>query len=223
MRLKTGLSAIAVAALLVAAGASPALANGISKVKGDPYRATGYCDVRAYGASNNRTEESTLGTVKIDAFGQAEYTMGVGAGCNKISGTNLFGIHVDYTWDKSNVKIATPTTTVLALPHGPEFSVTGRFGFLPTAGTVIYALAGYTWAQNDAGNMGGFALNFDGRAGLTYGGGVEVDLAQNIAAFAEYRHIDWKEDSTLIGPMAITENASTDQFRAGLLFRFNVR
>lgn len=223
MRLMTGISAIAVAALLLTAGASPALSDGITGAKGGFARSTGYCDVRAYGASNNRTEESTLGTVKIDAFGQAEYTMGIGAGCNKISGTNLFGIHVDYTWDKSDVKIATPTTTVLTLPHGPEFSVTGRVGFLPTQHTVIYALAGYTWAQNDAGNMGGFALNFDGRSGLTYGGGVETEVGPNIAAFVEYRHIDWREDSGMVGPMSVTENASTDQFRAGLVFRFNVR
>lgn len=225
MRLKTGLSALAAAALLLALGVSPAAADGISRAKGAPAATTtGYCSIRAFGVSNSRTEESQLGTLKVDAFGQSGYTMGVGAGCGKISGKTYYGIDVDYVWDRGDVKLATPATTILTLPHGPELSATARLGFFPDTGpTMIYALAGYTWAQLNDGSMGGLSLSFDGRAGLTYGLGIETRLAENVTAFVEYRHIDWQEDSAAIGPMLVKENAGTNQVRAGIALQFNTR
>jgi outer membrane immunogenic protein len=91
----------------------------------------------------------------------------------------VLGVFADYDFaSNASTDLRFLGDTVLSVEKGDAFAVGARFGFLPTASTLVYGTGGYTRAD-----FGGH--DFDG---YFVGAGIETMLRDNWSLKLEYRY-----------------------------------
>jgi len=102
-------------------------------------------------------------------------------------------------------------------------SVRGRFGIIPVGHAMIYGTVGYGVGSSEFTLS---ALNTTvvsaspTQSGLVAGGGIEVPLAANWLARAEYLHYAFGDINANVGAVAIKVQDRVDVARAGLSYKF---
>lgn len=127
--------------------------------------------------------------------------IGAHAGCDVQVGKLVVGAFGDYSWLSQSMEITSPLlgqfvpglNPIAKLDLDTMWTVGGRAGLLVGASnsTLVYALMGYTKLSTSdlsvLGTLGG-AFPVPSMDGLTFGGGIAVDLGSNIRLGAEYRY-----------------------------------
>jgi outer membrane immunogenic protein len=176
------------AALLTAGAASPGFAQ----------------DVADAGRFSGVRVEGIVGydTTKDDGEGRDGAVYGIGAGYDIQSGNMVFGIGAEAS--KSTIdECVTPALVAgdeLCVEAGRELTVGGRVGFVAGSSALVYAHAGYTNARIDVdytpatvGGANPFAGQSSNLDGVRVGGGVELAIARNAFAKAEYRYSNYEQ------------------------------
>lgn len=127
--------------------------------------------------------------------------IGLHAGCDMQVQQLVFGAFGDYNWLSQSMEVKSPLLGTI--PGGAAlnplakidldtmWTVGGRAGLLVSPSTLVYGLVG--WSRMDTsdltvlGTTGG-SFTVPTLEGWTFGGGVSVEIAQNIRLGAEYRY-----------------------------------
>lgn len=123
---------------------------------------------------------------------------GLHAGCDvKVSGSPfVVGVFGDYTWRNTEFSVAsTPLTFSAALSN--TWTVGARAGYALTNGAMPYALLGYT--TTDVAYSTPTAGMPSTLRGWTYGGGIEIPMAQNVTAALETRYTRYADADLFSG------------------------
>jgi outer membrane immunogenic protein len=102
------------------------------------------------------------------------------------------------------------------------WTIGGRFGFLATPDTLVYALVGYTQGEYTADD---FDFNVDVQ-GWSVGGGIETRLTENWSLKGEYRFTQFDSETLFSiegegGGASLTAEPSVHTARAVLSYRLN--
>lgn len=102
-----------------------------------------------------------------------------------------------------------------------EASLRGRAGFLLNPTTLLYATAGYSWADYDGNVLNAPTSSRSNTfGGWTYGLGLEFGLGTNMTGRVQYRHNEYDAERVDFTPdfYDIEAGPSIDHFSVGLAF-----
>lgn len=126
--------------------------------------------------------------------------IGAHAGCDMQMNQLVFGLFGDYSWLAQSMEITSPLASTIGfgainpiakIDLDTMWTVGGRAGLLVNPSTLVYGLIG--WSRMDTSDLtvlGTLGGNFTVPTleGWTFGGGVAVEIAENIRLSAEYRY-----------------------------------
>jgi opacity protein-like surface antigen len=168
--------------------------------------------------TGNRTNNSELNA----DFGDTGVTGGLLIGCNRQICNRVLGVEFD-------ADVAEQEWNHVRLPSGRTFSLekNGSVGASMRAGlalnhaALVYGLVGVTGAffDIDFRNPGGTANSDDFRAGLRYGGGLEVPLDDTFAIRFDYTFTEYGTLSLRTRPGVETYDTNESLFRIGALIK----
>lgn len=164
-----------------------------------------------------------IGDTNVGSFGSLspEGAFGGGQiGYNAVFGRMLVGVEADIQGADINDSTAGPdgfASTDINL-FG---TVRGRLGLVSDR-TLIYATAGYAWADVDTSISGAFGTisGSDTLDGYTVGGGIEYALSDNWSTKLEYQYVDLEDTRFGLGAVATKIDPDFHTVRAGLNYRF---
>ena len=171
-----------------------------------------FAGVACYGglsAGKGITETSTSdisGPVTISASGLIG---GVELGCDYAIGSTVIGALARYDLMDLNA-----TYQAGKIDGDAMWTIAARAGVKINPGTLVYGLAGISGTE-----LTYPGLNID-PTGITYGAGLEIDLAtNNLAAFVEWSHVSLDERKTALG---VKLDPESDLLRVGVRMKFNL-
>jgi outer membrane immunogenic protein len=152
---------------------------------------------------------------------------GVHVGLNLGLGLAVVGVEADLNYEDSSLGFTTNQQGVTGQAEiDATGTIRGRLG-LPIGPALIYATAGYAWADVGA-TLSGPGLTdanrSDGFHGIVYGGGVEAYVLPKTLIRVEALQFDYSTDNFSFGPLgssSVEFNPSATVVRAGISFRFN--
>lgn len=211
-------------AIAISLGLATSIAFMHTSVKADGFTAAPVsslarpvtCYVKAYGTGEFINHRVSMLGATIDGLGNNGYGLTGQVGCDLTSSMFLVGLFADYTWSKANTTI-TAGVPVLSMPFNNEYSIGARLGVWAKPGVLIYGLAAYTVAQDNA-TLLALPLGLSGPKGGTIGGGIELNLGSGMLATLEYRHTGFDITNTALLPMTVDTVANS--VRAGVGYRF---
>ncbi len=158
------------------------------------------------GKTATATSTDVSGPVTVTASGLQG---GVGLGCDYAIGSTVIGALARYELMDVHATLGTGSMDVDAM-----WTVAIRAGIKINPGTLIYGLAG----------ISGTELSYPGLeidpTGITYGAGLEIDLAtENLAAFLEWSHTTLDKRRNALGT---TFDPESDTIRVGVRMKFNL-
>ncbi|SDP39444.1 Outer membrane protein beta-barrel domain-containing protein [Filomicrobium insigne] len=168
------------------------------------------------------------GLVTVDSIGADGMSGGITGGCDWRTGAWVVGAWGDYSWHSADFEVGAfgAPGDLIEWDLEDQWSVGGRLGFMATERTLIYGLIGWTRARySDISSPAlGASFDIDDRDGVVYGGGIEVELVENIVVGAEYRYSDLEDVDVAILPGAANLNIDSGLHtaRAVLKYRFDV-
>lgn len=163
----------------------------------------------------NGVDAGSLGSLSPEgAFGGGQI------GYNAVFGRLLVGVEADVQGADINDNSAGPAgfaSTDINL-FG---TVRGRLGFVADR-TLIYATAGYAWADVDTSISDGNVTisGSDTLDGYTVGGGLEYALSDNWSTKLEYQYVDLEDTRFGLGGVTTKIDPDFHTVRAGLNYRF---
>lgn len=141
-------------------------------------------------------------------------------GYNAVFGRMLVGVEADVQGADINDGSAGPSG-VASTDINLFGTVRGRLGLVSDR-TLIYATAGYAWADVDTSfSTPGFTVSgSDVLDGYAVGGGIEYALSDNWSTKLEYQYVDLEDTRFGIGATATRIDPDFHSVRAGLNYRF---
>ena len=160
----------------------------------------------------------------LDAqFGDEGATGGVFAGYGLTFGSFYLGGELE-------VEVSNVTGDHQRDPSGRDFAVDKRYGYGASAragmvfggSTLVYARAGVveTEFSTDFSTSGASASRDDSETGLRLGGGVELQVTDDVFMRADYTYTDYDEYALVVGGSSERFDNSESLLRLGLGFRF---
>jgi opacity protein-like surface antigen len=151
-----------------------------------------------------------------------EFLFSPTAGADVQLGNMVAGLQVEGTW--SHLRAAWESQSLLASDW--QWYVGGRVGVLPMPDLLVYASLGWTWEQGKL-TFPAFAqvTSFRDLNGLTYGGGVERMLGNGWSVRADYKHVQYGNETAPVGVIDGLKdgshiNSDADVVRVGIMKRF---
>ncbi len=145
------------------------------------------------------------------------------------------GALLSYDWSRSRTEVNIQEGNISAkaslIAIDRMWFAGGRLGFLVTDKTLVYGLLGYSWisvedlrfSASDGSSTIAFGLPLPSSQGITFGGGIEHKLANNVALRAEYRLTDYGREIIFQDPsssVVMTGQAQSHVARIGAFYRF---
>lgn len=163
-----------------------------------------YAELGAGGALSQQKLDQAGASVTIAGDG---YTGAIGLGCDYKLEQIVAGIRARYEASKISGSLMGD-----AWKANTSWDVALRAGYLVQPSILLYGVAGLKGTEIDYAGL----TSLDTK-GLMYGGGLELELSQHIAVFAEYNHTQfggWHDGGATLKP-------STDAVMLGVRLRFN--
>lgn len=227
------------------AAASLLLAPAASAKDGKPSWTGCYLGIHAgYGATHHDASLNVVGgglsgsALDLPLSSQGG-NIGAHAGCDMQMNQLVFGLFGDYSWLSQSMEITSPLAGTIGLGAinpiakidlDAMWTVGGRAGLLVNPSTLVYGLVG--WSRMDTSDLtvlgaAGGSFTVPTLEGWTFGGGVAVEIAENIRLSAEYRYTKFdRVDVPLIagggGSIGIGLQPDMHTAMARLSYRFSV-
>lgn len=173
------------------------------------------------GAMVSNIEVPPFGPGNFNGIGGEGYVGGFMAGYNyQLSEKFVVGVQADVGWADLKSELNVPGFLTASVGPDLVYSISARAGWLPSANTMLYILAGYSHAELEANiSIGGFSGSVQqDYKGYHVGTGLETRLSSNLTARVEYRYTqyggeDWGtggflniEPSTHVGTFGLAWN-----------------
>ncbi|VXB05742.1 conserved exported hypothetical protein [Pseudomonas sp. 8AS] len=220
-------------ALLLASLLAPLTAQAASFEGGYIGLYTGYAWAEDEGTSYNQATGQKNGWTQETNPRGAQY--GVLAGYNWLLQNNwLVGVEADYDgriegsdrnyqeFNGIRVEVFPSTSDIEA-----SGSLRGRLGYLPTPDLLLFATAGYAYAQVERewqdGLTGLSESHSDGQGGWTVGAGAEYLLSDAVSARVEYRYADYGTEKDIAVDMwneEYNQRLTEQSLRLGAAYHF---
>ena len=224
------------ALIAVMAFGSPLAAQGFKTEVIKPDSTWQGCYVGAqvgYGATNYDTTLDVSGTPPFSGtalqvpFSSQGGAVGVHGGCDMQVQKFVFGVFGDYNWLNQKMEVTSPLLAGLGggalnpiarIELDTSWTVGGRVGLVVAPSTLVYGLVGWT-RMDTAGGLtllgtvgGNFAVpTFEG---MTFGGGIDVEIAKNMRLGVQYRYTHFDRVDVAVIPNALSVGIQPDMHTA---------
>lgn len=149
---------------------------------------------------------------------------GLTAGCDWRKDSWLIGGWGDITWQNTDLDMQFFGISVMDVSIERQWSLGARAGYFVADNILLYGLIGWTRVETSDFSLGSESVSVDGMNGVVLGGGVEFEIAPNIALATEYRYTHLGDETAVLEPGVASADLEPEihTARAILKYKFDI-